>query len=228
MCASLYTSGACRSGWSGETTDQLRTTTTQLSASQRSTVDTSDKWLHTLRPRKPDLGVKGSRVQISPARHHDADCHARSERRSSGRRAILDKSQCRRIGPRLGPPARVRYSDVEDGLVIRVKITARHHRVLMASQTLQKVELDARIGHPGQRSVSQAVAHSPGQPRMINQLVPPVASRSAYCGSPAEECLGLQAMSAGQPRCGAKCGATADVNRPARMPTVAPTSTSPG
>jgi hypothetical protein len=58
----------------------------------------------------------------------------------------------------LGPPARVRYSDVEDGLVIRVEIAARHRRVLMASHTLEEVQLDAGIGHPGQvHEVADAV-----------------------------------------------------------------------
>jgi hypothetical protein len=54
------------------------------------------------------------------------------------------------------------------GLVIRVKITARHRRVLMASHTLEKVQLDAGVGHPGQRRVSQAVPHEAGQPKIIN------------------------------------------------------------
>jgi hypothetical protein len=50
--------------------------------------------------------------------------------------------------------------------VIRVKITARHRRVLMASHTLEKVQLAVGIGHPGQRRVSQAVHQgpSPGRP----------------------------------------------------------------
>ena len=55
----------------------------------------------------------------------------------------------------MGPLARVRHSDVKDGLVIRVEITARHRQVLMASHTLEKVQLDAGVGHPGQRRVSQ-------------------------------------------------------------------------
>ena len=61
--------------------------------------------------------------------------------------------------------------------MIRVKITARHRRVLMASHTLEKVQIDAGASHPGQRRVSQAVPHEPGQPKIINQLVNPVASR---------------------------------------------------
>ena len=55
----------------------------------------------------------------------------------------------------MGPLARVRHSDVKDGLVIRVEITTRHRQVLMASHTLEKVQLDAGVGHPGQRRVSQ-------------------------------------------------------------------------
>jgi hypothetical protein len=43
----------------------------------------------------------------------------------------------------------------------------------MASHTLEKVQLDAGVGHPGQRRVSQAVPHEAGQPKIINQLVPP-------------------------------------------------------
>ena len=57
--------------------------------------------------------------------------------------------------------------------MIRVEITARHRRVLMASHTLEQVQLDAGIGHPGQRSVSQAVPYEASQPKIINQLVPP-------------------------------------------------------
>jgi hypothetical protein len=61
--------------------------------------------------------------------------------------------------------------------VIRVEITAGHRRVLMASHTLEKVQLDAGVGHPGQGRVSQPVPHEARQPKIINQLVPPVASR---------------------------------------------------
>jgi len=43
----------------------------------------------------------------------------------------------------------------------------------MASHALKKVQLDAGIGHPGQRSVSQAVPHEASQPKIINQLVLP-------------------------------------------------------
>jgi hypothetical protein len=73
----------------------------------------------------------------------------------------------------LGPPARIRQSDVEVGLVIGVEITARHGRVLMASHTLQKVQIDAGVGHPGQRRVPQAMPHKARQPKIINQLVSP-------------------------------------------------------
>jgi hypothetical protein len=38
--------------------------------------------------------------------------------------------------------------NIEHGLVIRVKTTARHRRVLMASHTLEKVQLDAGVGPP--------------------------------------------------------------------------------
>jgi hypothetical protein len=54
-----------------ETTDQLRTTPAELSARQRSTMDASDKWFTLVNAGRPDLGVKGSRVQISPARPND-------------------------------------------------------------------------------------------------------------------------------------------------------------
>jgi hypothetical protein len=55
----------------------------------------------------------------------------------------------------------------------------------MASDTLEKMQLDAGVGHPGQRRVSQAVPNEAGQPKIINQLVPhPVASRRIAVGSP--------------------------------------------
>jgi hypothetical protein len=38
----------------------------------------------------------------------------------------------------------------------------------MASHTLEMVLLDAGVGHPGQRRVSQAVPHEAGQPKIIN------------------------------------------------------------
>jgi hypothetical protein len=34
----------------------------------------------------------------------------------------------------------------------------------MASHTLEEVQLDAGIGHPGQRRVSKPVPHEAGQP----------------------------------------------------------------
>ena len=40
--------------------------------------------------------------------------------------------------------------------MIRVKIAARDRRVLMASHTLEKVQLDAGVSHPGQRRVSRS------------------------------------------------------------------------
>ena len=46
----------------GETTDQLRTATAELSAHQRSTTDRRAV-VHTRQPWRPDLGVKGSRVR---------------------------------------------------------------------------------------------------------------------------------------------------------------------
>jgi hypothetical protein len=49
------------------TTDQLRTTTSALGKHQRSTVDSGEKSF-TLSHRDGPKGVKGSRVQISPAR----------------------------------------------------------------------------------------------------------------------------------------------------------------
>ncbi len=42
----------------------------------------------------------------------------------------------------------------------------------MASHTLEKVQLDAGVGHPGQRRVSQPVPYEARQPKIINQLVP--------------------------------------------------------
>jgi hypothetical protein len=100
----------------------------------------------------PMSGVKGSRVQISPARRHDDGLARLIRANSSGDWSILDKPECSGVRGRLGPPARVRRSDVEDGLVIRVEIAARHRRVLMATHTLEKVQLDAGVGHPARRS----------------------------------------------------------------------------
>jgi hypothetical protein len=45
-------------GWD-VTTDQLRTTTAQLSASQRSTMDTSDKWFTLDNQESPIWGSRG-------------------------------------------------------------------------------------------------------------------------------------------------------------------------
>jgi hypothetical protein len=42
----------------------------------------------------------------------------------------------------------------------------------MASHTLEKVQLDAGVGYPGQRRVSQAKPHGAGQSEIINELVP--------------------------------------------------------
>ena len=47
----------------------------------------------------------------------------------------------------------------------------------MAGHALEKVQLDVGVGHPGQRRMSQAVPHEAAQSKIINQLVPPVASR---------------------------------------------------
>ena len=46
----------------------------------------------------------------------------------------------------------------------------------MAGHVLEKVQLDAGVGYPGQRCVSQAEPHGAGQPEIINELAP-VASR---------------------------------------------------
>jgi hypothetical protein len=47
----------------------------------------------------------------------------------------------------------------------------------MASHTLEKVQLDAGVGHPGQRRVSQPVPHQPASPRSSTNWSHPVASR---------------------------------------------------
>ena len=47
----------------------------------------------------------------------------------------------------------------------------------MAGPTLEKVQLDASVGHPGQRRMSQAVPHEAGQPRSSTNSSHPVASR---------------------------------------------------
>ena len=61
--------------------------------------------------------------------------------------------------------------------MIRVKIPARHRRVLMAGHLLEKVQLDAGVGYPGQRRVSQAVPHGPASPRSSTNSSHAVASR---------------------------------------------------
>ena len=61
------------------------------------------------------LGVKGRRVQVSPARQVNV--------------GLSHLIRAAFIRPR---------PDIEHGLVIRVEITARHRRVLMASHTLEK------------------------------------------------------------------------------------------
>jgi hypothetical protein len=43
----------------------------------------------------------------------------------------------------------------------------------VAGHALEKVQLDTGVGHPGQRRVSQAVPDDAGQPKIINQFVPP-------------------------------------------------------
>jgi hypothetical protein len=59
-----------------------------------------------------------------------------------------------------------------------VEITARHRRVLMASHTLEKVQLDAGVRHPGQRRMSQAVPHEASQPKIINPIRPTPSHRA--------------------------------------------------
>jgi hypothetical protein len=66
----------------------------------------------------------------------------------------------------LGPPPRVGRSNIVEDLVIRVEITAGHSRVLMARHTLEQVQLDTGVRHPGQRGMSQPVPHKARQPKM--------------------------------------------------------------
>jgi hypothetical protein len=76
----------------GRTTDQLRTTTAQLSASQRSTMITSDKWF-TLDNRESPIwgqGVADANLASPTTRWRIVTPNPRS----SGHRAILDKPQC--------------------------------------------------------------------------------------------------------------------------------------
>jgi hypothetical protein len=56
---------------SAQTTDQLRTKAPKFSTRLRSTMDTNEMSFNAQRPLGPDLGVKGSRVQISPARQSE-------------------------------------------------------------------------------------------------------------------------------------------------------------
>ena len=45
------------------------------------------------------------------------------------------------------------------------EVTARHGRVLVARHPLQQVQLNACVGHPRQRRVTQTVTYEPGSPR---------------------------------------------------------------
>ena len=64
---------------------------------------------------------------------------------------------------------RVRCPDIEHGLVIRVNITARHRRVLMAGDALQQVQLDTGIGHPGQRGMAEPWRTRPVSPSSVTR-----------------------------------------------------------
>jgi hypothetical protein len=125
----------------------------------------------------PDLGVKGSRVQISPARQVNVGLSHLIRAAFIQPPAHPRQASAPGSWAQIGPPARVRHPDIEHGQVIRVKIAARHRRVLMAGHTLEKVQLDAGVGHPGQRRVSQAVPHEAGSPRSSTNSSHPVASR---------------------------------------------------
>jgi hypothetical protein len=58
----------------------------------------------------PIWGSRGRRFKSRQPDNTMANCHAGSDPRSSGHRAILDKPQCQGVGPRSGTPARVRHS----------------------------------------------------------------------------------------------------------------------
>ena len=97
------------------------------------------------------LGVKGSRVQISPARQVDiglshliraAFIRPPAHPRQPQRREV--EAQIRPTSASTPPRHRAR-------LGMRVKITARHRRVLMAGHVLDKVQLDAGVGYRGTR-----------------------------------------------------------------------------
>ena len=60
----------------GRTTDQLRTTTAQLSASQWSTVDASDKWFTLDTRGGPIWGSRGREFKSRQPDQTMADCHA--------------------------------------------------------------------------------------------------------------------------------------------------------
>ena len=64
-----------RQGW-GETTDQLRTTPAELSARQRSTMDTSDKWVMLDNRERPIWGSRGRRFKSRQPDNTMANCHA--------------------------------------------------------------------------------------------------------------------------------------------------------
>jgi hypothetical protein len=63
-------------GECGETTNQRRTTTAELSAPQRSTMDTSDKWFRLDNRGDPIWGSRGREFKSRQPDIRMADCHA--------------------------------------------------------------------------------------------------------------------------------------------------------
>jgi hypothetical protein len=53
-----------------------------------------------------------------------------------------------------------------------VQIAADDGRVLVAGNPLKDVQLDTRVGHPGQRGIPQAVPHEAGLADLADHVVP--------------------------------------------------------
>ena len=105
------------------------------------------------------LGVKGSRVQISPARPKQftpSDLVG-----PVFQPAFLPPSigaEQRPLRTSYGPPGRKRPPSVQHGLHIGMQVASRDRRILMSGDPLQDVQIDASVGHPCQGGVPWAVA----------------------------------------------------------------------
>jgi hypothetical protein len=71
-----------------------------------------------------------------------------------------------------GPPRRECSAGIEHGLGVRVQISARDGRILVARHALQQVELDASVCPPGERSLPQPVAYEARQTELLDEAIP--------------------------------------------------------